>query len=119
MYCLVSVVLVSLVSVVTDDCGVCFCSVSRDKIVCAGKGFVTPPVLPKEALDNAIGLGLQRNYITVISAEYVNAFTRLHVIDLRKQRTRQGCVIVEGDIRVEIEVIGKSFECIFISCFPL
>ena len=110
MYALVSFVLVTLVSVVTDDCGICFCSVSRDKIVCAGKGFTTAPVLPKEALDNAIGLGLQRNFITVISADYVNAFAQLHVIDLRRQRTHQGCVTIEGHIRDEIDVIGKSFE---------
>ena len=112
---LVALIVVSLAAVLTDDCGICYCSPSRDKIVCAGKGFTAAPELPKEALHNALGVGLQRNAISVLPAAFLNSFERLVVVDLRGQRTGLGCVRIDGVVRDGIEIIGKMF-CL---CFAI
>ena len=113
MDCFVALVLVSLAAVVTDECGICYCSPNRERIICAGKGFTTVPDLPREALEHAIGLGLQRNAISILPASYLNSFSQLSVVDVRAQRTPLGCVILQGNIRAGIDVIGK-----FIPLFP-
>ena len=91
-----------------DDCGICSCSPTQDRIVCTGKGFTEVPILPKDAIENAVRLGLQRNHISTITSDFVNAFHKLEVLDLRGQNTARRCVeVVGGAIRKQVKILGN------------
>jgi len=96
----------------TDSCGICVCDGERKRIVCAGLGFTSPPDLPKEALINAQGLGLQRNFISYIPNTYFDRFRQLAVVDVRNQKTTTGCVQLDPGRSRFILIIGKSLHII-------
>ena len=90
-------------------CGICDCSDDREILLCAGKGLSYVPNFPEDALHRTRVLGLQRNYIFVVDAERLNAFTHLRLVDVSSQRTAQGCVTIQGALRADIVLYGKFY----------
>ena len=66
------------------------------------------PNLPQEAIQNAVGIGLQRNYISKISTDFINSFNKLEVLDVRSQHTPHRCVeLVGGPIYRDVKILGN------------
>ena len=90
-------------------CGLCPCSNDRQVLLCAGKGLTFVPTFTAEIMETATILALQRNRIRVLPAGRLNLFSQLMVVDVRDQRTPEGCVSIQGGLRHGIRVTGKFF----------
>ena len=88
-------------------CGICACSDDHQVLLCAGRGLTYVPTFSQDILDVSTVLGLQRNFISVLPAARLNVFKQLALVDVRSQRTLQGCIDVRGQLRDSISVVGK------------
>lgn len=88
-------------------CGICSCSDDHQVLLCSGLGLNYVPTFSQDIYDTSTVLGLQRNFISVLPAARLNIFRQLALVDVRSQRTMQGCVQVRGDLRPSIEVYGE------------